>query len=131
MKAPRLTDDDIENAVRLLEAWQGKLTWDKYLVVLSGQLGHKYSKMAMHKHPKVMVAWEAAKIRLQESGLGTVHGNQVLVLAKKRISELEARIKRLEGENQQLLEQFLRWSYNAKGKGMTPEDLDKELPRQH
>lgn len=129
MKAPRLNDEDIEKAVRLLESWHGKLTWDRYLPVLAGQIGHTYTKMAMHKHPKVMVAWDAAKMRLQANGLGTIHGNQVIELAKRRISELEAKNERLELENHQLLEKFLRWSYNAKGRGMTPADLDKELPK--
>lgn len=129
MGAPKLTDENIESAVRLLERWQGKLTWEKYLGALAIEIGHKYSKMAMHKHPKIMAAWEAAKARVQASGLGSIHGNQVLVLAKIRISELEARVERLERENHQLLEQFLRWAYNAKVRGLAPEDLNRELPR--
>jgi len=128
MKAPKLSDADIEKAIRLLDAWQGKLTWEMYLKVLSGDLNHKYTKMAMHKHARVMNAWDAAKSRLRESEPGVSHGNVVIAQAQKRMSELEARVERLTKENQSHLDRFLRWAYNAKGRGMTPEDLDRPLP---
>lgn len=35
----RLSDQDIEKAVRLLDAWTGKLTWERYLAVLATELG--------------------------------------------------------------------------------------------
>jgi hypothetical protein len=126
MKAPKLSDLDIEKAVKLLDGWQGKLTWEMFLKVLSGDLGHKYTKMAMHKHPKIIRAWDAAKTRLQSDGY--VHGNVVLEQAKKRIQELEAMLETQKRENNLLLEQFLIWAYNAKGRGLTPEDLNRPLP---
>ena len=122
----RLSDADIATAVELLDGWAGKLTWDIYLSVLELDLGHKYTKAAMLRHDRVKLAWENAKSRVRsvEGGHGSVGMNQ----AKARIQELTDRLNRMESENNQLLEQFVRWSNNAVMKGLTLEDLDRPLP---
>ena len=122
----RLTDDAIDTAVRLLDGWSGKLTWDVYLSVLAVDLGHRYTKAAMLRHSRVKLAWEAAKSRVRK--IEGSHGSVGLKMAQKRIDELTDRVERLKLENEQLLEQFLRWSYNAYAAGLSPEELDRPLP---
>ncbi len=126
--AKRLTDADIEAAVRLLDGWSGKLTWERYLSILAVDIGHKYTKAAMLRHPRIKSAWESAKSRIR--GNEGSHGTVGMKQAKAHIQKLTNRVERLEKENNQLLEQFIRWANNATQKGLTIDDLDRPLPTQ-
>lgn len=128
MGAPKLTTENINTAVQLLDSWMGKLTWDRYLAVLQTQIGHKYTKAAMLRHTRIKSAWAHAKARATDSAPEGGYGNAALSQAQKKIQELENRVERLTRENHQLLEQFLRWSHNAIRRGLSPEDLDRPLP---
>lgn len=130
-RAPRLTEADIEKAVRLLDGWSGKLTWDRYLAVLATELGHLYTKPAMHKQARIIGAWEMARTRLSDSLSetgGTSYGDGALAAANRRVERLRAEVARLDQENRDLLERFLRWSQNAARAGLSPEQLDRPLP---
>lgn len=124
--AKRLTETDINISLRLLDSWSGKLTWETYLSVLAVELGHKYTKAAMLRHPRIKSAWNNAKDRIQSSEGG--HGTIGMKQAENRIRILQNRVERLEQENNQLLEQFLRWAKNASEKGLNIDDLDRPLP---
>lgn len=130
-KAPRLSDENIEVAVTLLDGWSGKLTWDRYLAVLETELGHRYSKVAMHNQPRIKAAWQLAQQRLKEalvSAGAKSHGDAAIVELRRRIDDLKARNERLEQENRDLLIRFRLWSHNALRKGLTESDLNKRLP---
>ncbi|HCF7692387.1 TPA: hypothetical protein NIK51_004335 [Pseudomonas aeruginosa] len=129
MGAPKLTDVGIEKAVRLLDGWAGKLTWDRYLAMLEVEIGHKYTKAAMLRHPRIKAAWDHAK-ELAKDGDGISVPRSAIETEKalERVRLLEARVDRLTRENNALLEQFVRWSHNAARKGLTLEDLDLPLP---
>ncbi|MFC4350903.1 hypothetical protein ACFOW6_05040 [Fodinicurvata halophila] len=139
----RITDADVETAVRLLDAWSNKLTWDRFLAVFETEVGYRYTKMAMHKYPRVTDAFERAKHRIREqtelalrnagsNRKGPIpHGDVALARAYEKVEEQKQRIARLEQENRDLLEQFLRWQYNANAAGVSRERLDQPLPRKH
>ena len=130
-KAPRLSDQNIEVAVTLLDGWTGKLTWDRYLALLETEIGHRYSKVAMHNQPRIKSAWQLAQRRLKEarSSAGVRgHGDAAVAELRRRIDELNARNERLEQENRDLLVRFRLWSHNAFRKGLTESDLNKRLP---
>lgn len=122
----RLSDGDIAKAVNILDGWSQKLTWDHYLSVLAVEIGHRYTKAAMLRHDRIKQAWNAAKARSRGSEGG--HGSSALALANQRIRVLEDRVERLQRENDQLLEQFVRWANNAVQYNVTIDKLDKPLP---
>jgi hypothetical protein len=130
MAAPRLTDADIEKAVRLLDGWSGKLTWDRYLAVLKTEVGHLYTKPGLRKHARIVNAWDMAQKRLSE-GVRSVgarsNGDAAIAHARQTIASLRAENGRLKQENRDLLEQFLRWSYNAAARGLGPEILNRDI----
>lgn len=128
MGAPKLSDKAIDKAVQVLDGWVGKLTWDLYLAVLAVEIGHKYTKAAMLRQPRIRATWDHAKDRAQEEAPVRGHGNVAMAQSAKRIRELEQRVERLKRENNELLEQFVRWAHNATRRGMTQQDLDKPLP---
>ena len=47
----------------------------------------------------------------------------------QKINKLEGENARLIKENEALITQFARWGYNAYIKGITQEELDKDLPK--
>ncbi|MBL8525231.1 MAG: hypothetical protein JNN20_16190 [Betaproteobacteria bacterium] len=126
--APRLRDQDIAKAVDLLDTWKGKLTWDLYLVELEKVLGHRYTKVAMLNRSRIADAWSQAKGRTRESVAEARHGEVLLSKTIDQIEGLRQKTARLEMENGKLLEQFLRWSYNAYRLGVTIDQLDASLP---
>lgn len=130
MGARRLSDRDIERAVRLLDGWTGKLTWERYLAVLATELGHLYTKPGLRKQARILNAWNMAQERLsagaKEVGARS-HGDAAVAEAHRRIALLRAENARLTQENRDLLEQFLRWSHNAARAGLSLERLDAEV----
>lgn len=126
--APRLSDKDIERAVTVLDGWSGKLMWDLYLSELESILGHRYTKVAMLNRARIANAWNLAKTRTRSSAKETKHGEVVLTKTMEQVSILKAKVERLEQENNQLLDQFMRWSYNAYRLGVTMDQLDANLP---
>lgn len=130
MSVPRLRDVDIETAVRLLDGWTGKLTWDRYLAILSTELGHLYTKPGLRKHARILNAWNMAQRRLKEdiSKIGAKeHGDAAVAQSHRKIAVLRAENARLIQENRDLLERFLRWSHNATVAGLSPERLDEPI----
>jgi hypothetical protein len=127
--APKLNDTGIEKAVRLLDGWAGKLTWDRYLAMLEVEIGHKYTKAAMLRHPRIKSAWDHAKEHAKDdTGVSVSRSAVETNKALERVKLLEARVERLTRENNALLEQFVRWSHNAVRGGLTLDDLDLPLP---
>ncbi len=130
--ARRLTDTDIALAVRLLDGWTGKLTWERYIALLTTELnGARYTKPGLRKQPRILNAWEMARKRL-EGSLKTAgepsNGDAAVAHLRQMVQRLRNENERLEQENHDLLERFQRWSHNAAmDKGMTPEQLDRDI----
>ena len=127
VSAPRLNDRTIERAVRVLDAWSGKLTWDRYLDELCRVLGHRYTKVAMLNRPRIAEAWRLAKQRRPASQIRA--DDSALATSQDRVEALKNENERLARENESLKVQFLRWQYNAyQLKGLTFDQLDAPLP---
>ena len=132
MMARRLTDTDIALAVRLLDGWTGKLTWERYIALLTTELnGARYTKPGLRKQPRILNAWQMARTRL-EGSLETAgeisNGDAAVVHLRQMVRHLRNEIATLKQENHDLLERFQRWSHNAAmDKGMTPEQLDRDI----
>lgn len=129
MGAPKLNDSGIDKAVRLLDGWAGKLTWDRYLAMLEVEIGHKYTKAAMLRHPRIKAAWDHAKeLARDDAGANVFRSAIETEKALERVKLLESRVERLTRENNALLEQFVRWGHNAVRGGLTLDDLERSLP---
>lgn len=128
-KAPRLTNEKIDIALKVLDGWTGKLTWDRYLAILELDVGHKYTKAALLRHPKFKNSWDKKRWEYQEEdNEGTQYGNKILKTALKKIESLEKEIERLKNDNELLTEKYVVWITNAANKGMTLDELNRPLP---
>lgn len=129
-RGKNLTDDAIEQIVRILDGWEGKLTWEALIDATVTRLHCKYTRQALHKHERIRAAYALRKESLGgQKGVAGSRGSGPLADAVARIARLEAENQRLEAENQRLLEQFVVWAYNAHTRGLDKEFLSQPLPR--
>ena len=128
-RAKNLDDAGIKNIVEILDGWSEKLTWDLLIEAINFRTHNKYTRQALHKHERIRNAFELRKTSLAD-GDATIRNvrSPELQKALERIARIEAENKRLESENNQLLEQFVRWSYNAYTRGLDSEFLNQPLP---
>lgn len=129
-RGKNLTDEAIEQIVRLLDGWEGKLTWEALINATVTRLHCRYTRQALHKHERIRAAFALRKKSLGgQEKVGIRRGSGQLEDAMTRIARLEAENQRLDAENQRLLEQFVVWAYNAHTRGLDKEFLSQPLPR--
>jgi hypothetical protein len=132
MGAPHLTSEDIERAVSLLAGWAGELTWNDFSTILGSRLesGHVYSKVALSKHEKITTAFRNAKARLKKEA-GDVgeesYGRSAVAVLRRKLDQTNAELKRANELNQELIEQFIRWQFNAERFGVKRQQLNAPL----
>lgn len=123
-----LTDSRIETVVGVLDGWRGKLTWNLLIDKLEPLIG-RYTRQALDRHQRIKDAYQARKEALSGREEGAVSATtQEIQLLLDRIEGLKAKNERLERENNALLEQFVRWAYNAHTQGISQEQLNAPLP---
>lgn len=111
----------------MLDEWEGELTWQKLIAEIANQSGQIYTRQALNRH--VGDAFSRRKgFLLETAKASNAGGDPKLVAALKKVSTLEVEKVRLENENKNLLEKFVRWAYNAHTRGIGPEILDRPLP---
>ena len=131
-RSKNLTDGDIEIVVSILDGIDGKLTWGDLIEVLYVRTGELYTRQALSKHSRIKRAYDISKERIvrereDTNRIDTSLSQKEYILVEK-IKTLEAENERIKQENSDLLLQFARWAYNSYAHGMTPEQLNKELP---
>ena len=128
-----ITEKTLPLALHELDKWSGKLTWNSFAEQLAKVLGEeKISRHTLLSYPALVEAFNDRKENLKESAKST-EKDVTLEFAKQQIAILEAKVERLEKQNEKLLEQFIRWQHNAY---MMPnvdmnrlnKQLDKPLP---
>lgn len=129
-RSKNLDDKDIQEIVEILDGWSGKLSWGLLIDAIEMRRFNRYTRQTLYKHERIRHCFELGKERLADnSGSPVRQGmSSELQAALGRISHLEAENGRLKSENNQLLEQFVRWSYNAHTRGLNEEVLSRPLP---
>jgi hypothetical protein len=89
----------------------------------------KYTRQALHRHERIRLAFEATKERVASPAKTQRDPEDLVRVPAARISRLEAKNDRLIRENDLLLEQFVRWAYNAHTRGLDEAFLSKPLPQ--
>lgn len=128
-RSKNLGDAEIKQIVEILDGWSDKLTWDLLINAIELRMFSRYTRQALFKHERIRNAFELKKSELSEGGKGVRRvASPQLQIALDRIGRLESENRRLESENNQLLEQFARWAYNAHTRGLDHEFLNRPLP---
>lgn len=105
-------------------------TWENIAESASVLFGHKYTRQTLSRHPQIQEAYKLKKITAN-----TIQATRNI--DKKSPDALLDRIFRLENENEtlkkenaKLLEQFAVWCHNATLAGISPIQLNRQLPYQ-
>lgn len=135
-RAPNLAEEHIEAICRVLDGWEGKLTWELLIEAMAARQMAQYTRQALSQHASVKQAFQLAKERLSgqprseqkgSQGLGALEAQALFA----RYGRLEAENARLKAENDRLLEQFVVWAYNASNRGLDARYLSQPLPPVH
>ncbi|MFW2084076.1 hypothetical protein [Acinetobacter baumannii] len=134
--AQHLTEQNIEDIVELLDYWdiEQKLTWDKLCKAIEVELNFRPAptRQTLQKYVRIKNAYNSFKkspstLRVRSSQKEKLPAS--LKIAQSKIESLEVKIKRLEQENSQLLQQFVIWQYNAHKYGITMDKLNESLAK--
>ncbi|WP_159876077.1 hypothetical protein [Aquitalea denitrificans] len=125
--AKHLSLKDIDIFVQLIDAWEGKITWESLCEEGEKLVGFRPTRQTLNAHKKIKAAYLSRKENLK-AGFTPSKRPASLAIAEQRIHRLENTNIRLEKENERLLIQFVRWQYNAYKHGMSKEMLDAPLP---
>lgn len=126
--AKHLTSKNIASLVALLDAWEGKLTWEALCDEGAKLIGSRPTRQTLNAHARIKSAYLGRKANLKVGYIPSKRPAS-LSIAEQRIRRLEGQNERLKDENDRLLEQFVRWQYNAYKHGMSKENLNAPLPQ--
>lgn len=128
-RAKNLQDSDISKIVEILDGWTGKLRWELLIDEIEKRLFSRYTRQALSKHARIASAFSDRRTALTNSADRPVRtaATPELQAALERIERLDAKVGRLEAENNRLLEQFVRWAYNAHTRNLDEAFLNRPL----
>lgn len=121
---------EIDVVVSLLDGWSGPLSWNSVIDAIELRLFFRYTRQALSGHERVGDAFRLCKDRLAKAQ--HKHRSKPQSPEKRAIHERlerrDAEVTRLRAENQQLMEQFVVWLYNAQIRGVSQAELERPLP---
>jgi hypothetical protein len=127
--AKHLSGRDVDAIVEIIRGWSSdKLTWDGICESAASVIGSKPTRQTLNAHPQVKTAYTAKKGGLQVHGPRTSMPSS-LAVAAQRIARQQSLIDELKATNFRLLEQFVKWQYNAYKHGVKEDQLNQELSR--
>lgn len=126
-RSRKLRDNDIDFIARLITGWpECAPKWDEIIAKVKSVTGEEYTRQALARHKRIVLALEARRERPDSKR--APRGSVAARIAQDKIEKLKTQVAALEKENADLKEQFVRWAYNAYGRGLTREMLDADLP---
>ena len=123
-----VTKDSLPKIMRVLDRWEGKITWPLFCARVAQVLQvDSVSRHTLMRYDAIQHRFKVRQQELREDTDGQPR-DYTLEAANKRIRDLEAQVRRLEDTNILLLEKFRRWQYNAYARNLRMEQLDAPLP---
>jgi hypothetical protein len=132
-RSKNLDEKIIQDIVEIMDGWLGVLTWDGLVEAVSRRMGLQYTRQTLHKHERIKFAFAARKKAFATGEVAEPNkvSDPILQAALDRLARIEGENERLKRENANLLEQFVRWTYNAGTRGLGIEFLNQALPEIH
>jgi hypothetical protein len=120
----------ISEIVGIVGGCTGPLTWNILIEAINELTRVRYTRQALNNHARIKLAFALRRESLKATGVPVRVDTATPELAAllQVNARREAEIDRLKAENTRLLEQFVRWSYNANNRGVGEEDLNRPLP---
>jgi hypothetical protein len=106
------------------------LSWNSLIEAIDERTRVRYTRQALNNHERIKLAFSVRREALKATrgptrvATATPEHAALLQINARRGAEIE----RLKAENARLLEQFVRWAYNANTRGVSEEVLNRPLP---
>lgn len=127
--AKHLTKTDVQAVLGTINSWkEGALTWDAICDAVEPFVGKRPTRQSLSSIALVKLAYSKRKQAIGKELVKSPSPSSMSI-AQARLEKLDAQNKLLAARNQQLLEQFVVWQYNATQFGMTVHQLNAALPR--
>ncbi|WP_297504862.1 hypothetical protein [Ferrovum sp.] len=127
--AKHLKQADVDAIVDIIRGWPTeKLTWEGICEVAAKVIGKTPTRQTLNAHASIKDAYAAKKGGLKVHGPRTAMPSS-LAVAAQRIARLQTENDELRMKNDALLEQFVKWQYNAYKHGLKEQQLNADLPR--
>ena len=129
-RSRNLDDAAISEIVGIVDGCTGPLTWQLLIEAIHERTRVRYTRQALNNHERIKLAFSVRRETLKATrgpmrvDTATPEHAALLQVNARRDAEIE----RLKAENASLLEQFVRWSYNANNRGIGEEVLNRPLP---
>jgi hypothetical protein len=129
-RSRNLDHNTVGEIVGILDGWAGPLSWEALIDAVEELERVRYTRQALNNHERIKLAFSLRRDSLKAMGVPTrVNAKAPEVEALLQVNaRLKAEIDRLKAENTSLLEQFVRWAYNANNRGVREEVLNRPLP---
>jgi hypothetical protein len=126
--SPNLTADSIDVIVETIRGWEGRLTWPTLIQAIAKRMRATYTRQALHNHERIRVAYETYRASSHASGTDGQPVSTALKASMERSQRLELENAERRTREALLLEQFVRWAYNAACRGLSEDFLNQPLP---
>lgn len=127
--AKHLRVTDVNAIIDVIHGWPAeKLTWQGICEACATVIGNTPTRQTLNAHAPIKEAYEAKKRGLKVHGPRTAMPSS-LAAAALRIARLQGENDALRSKNDALLEQFVKWQYNAYKHGVKERQLNADLPR--
>lgn len=127
--AKHLKQVDIDAIVDIIRGWPNeKISWDGICEACTNIIGKTPTRQTLNAHAAIKDAYSAKKSRLKVQPPRTAMPSSLSV-ATQRIARLQTEIYELKMQNDALMEQFVKWQYNAYKHGLKEHQLNADLPR--
>lgn len=127
-RSPNLTANRIDSIVGIIRSWEGRLTWPALIKAVATQMRSTYTRQALYNQERIRVAFGIYRASSNVSGIDKRPVSATLRASMERVQRLELENAELRKREELLLEQFVRWAYNAATKGLPEEFLNRPLP---
>lgn len=124
----RLTAKDEQRIEALIQNWRNtKLNWALLVDACKSELGIETTRQALNTRERIKALMKNRKTELKAPSQEPGYVKD-LEAANKRIKALTKRVGELEYANNQLIDMFIRWQYNASLYNLSEAKLNQPVP---
>jgi hypothetical protein len=127
-RSPNLTPQRIDAVVELIRGWEGRLTWPSLIKAVDKKIHCTYTRQALFNQELIRVAYKTYSAKSISTTKNERPVSAALWVALERNKRLELELAEAKTRETLLLEQFVRWAYNAATRGLTQDFLNQPLP---